>query len=267
MKLPRIWSSTDATQQQLATWFLSSLGQEFLALEKDLLADILPDLFGYHALQLGQLTPSYLLQGSRILHKILTDKQPLAVSDLSPLAALPEQLPFANDSIDVVLIHHLLEVVNRPHAVLREAARVTIPEGYILIVGFNPWSLWGLWQFCRMPWSSIPLVLQSLSAHRLHDWLTLLGFEVVGVETCFFRPPIKHAGLRRHLLWLDTLAKRYWPQGGASYVLLAQKKTSCMTPIRLRPKLLPIVPSPLAVESRQKYPKIMQSQCLNDDKS
>ncbi len=257
MKLPRIWPSTlEQGQAKLAQWFVTPLGQEFLKSEQALLEHILPDLFGYHALQLGQVTPCHLLQGSRILHKLLADKQPSPVDGLSALCAAPEQLPFANDSVDVVLVHHLLEAVNRPHAILREAARITIPEGYLLIVGFNPWSLWGLWRFCRMPWSQNLGLTQSISAQRLHDWLTLLDFEVVGVETAYFRPPINSPALRQHLVWLETLGQRYWPQGGASYVMLAQKKSSCITPIRLRQKMMSLVPSPLATEARQKHPDL-----------
>ncbi len=257
MKLPRIWPhSLEQSQAKLAQWFLTPLGQEFLASEQALLEHILPDLFGYHALQLGQVTPCHLLKGSRILHKLLADKQPISVEGLSALCAMPEQLPFASDSVDVVLVHHLLEAVNRPHAILREAARITIPEGYLLIIGFNPWSLWGLWRFCQMPWSQSPWLSQSMSAQRLHDWLTLLDFEVVGVETAYFRPPINSPALRQYFLWLEALGQRYWPQGGASYVILAQKKSSCITPIRLRKKVLSLVPVPLAAESRQKHPDL-----------
>jgi hypothetical protein len=95
-----------------------------------------------------------------------------------------------------------------------------------------------------------------MSAQRLHDWLTLLDFEVVGVETAYFRPPINSPALRQHLLWLEALGQRYWPQGGASYVMLAQKKSSCITPIRLRKKVLSLVTTPLAAESRQKHPDL-----------
>jgi SAM-dependent methyltransferase len=250
MKLPRIGQSIEAAQAILAQWFLSPLGQELLVLEQRLLLGVLPDLFGYHAVQLGQITPHGLLNGSRILHKVVLDKQPQLLEGVSVLAALPQQLPFANDSIDLVLVHHLLEVAYRPQAILREAARVVIPEGHLLIVGFNQWSLWGLWYFCRMPWSSLPYIPHSLSVRRLHDWLNLLGFEIVGVETCYFGPPIKQHKLRPYFLWLEALGKRYWPQSGGSYVILAQKKTSCITPIRLRPRMMPIVPNALVTESR-----------------
>lgn len=255
MKLPRIWPQYAHGEQKktLSEWFLSPLGQELLSAEQQLLDHILPDLFGYHALQLGQVVPCHLLRESRILHRFVADKQLVSVQGLSALQTLPHQLPLASQSVDVVVIHHLLEVTHNPHALLREAARVVIPEGHILIVGFNPWSLWGLWRFCRMPWTTTGWLTQALSAQRLHDWLSLLGFEMLGVETSYFRPPVTANPLRQHLLWLETLGRRYWPHGGASYVILAQKKSSCLTPIRLRPQIRALMPAGLATESRKEY--------------
>ena len=53
MKLPHIWQP-DArldNRQQLADWFGSPLGQEVLSAQQQILSHILPDFFGYHALQ------------------------------------------------------------------------------------------------------------------------------------------------------------------------------------------------------------------------
>ncbi|HMY28130.1 MAG TPA: methyltransferase domain-containing protein [Agitococcus sp.] len=251
MKLPHIWQP-DArldNRHQLADWFGSPLGQEVLSAQQQILSHILPDFFGYHALQLGQVVPCHLLQHSRIAHRIVADKHLATIHGLSPLLALPEQLPLATNSMDVVLIHHLLDIAKSPHAVLREACRVVIPDGYLIIVGFNPWSLWGLWRFCRLPWSNTPWLRRSLSAQRLADWLTLLDFDVVGVESAYFKPPIAQDTLRQYFQWLELVGAKYWSHGGASYLILAQKKESCMTPIRLRKPLLPLMPAPLLAEN------------------
>ena len=252
MKLPHIWQP-DArldNRQQLAEWFESILGQELLHAQQQVLDHILPDFFGYHALQLGQVVPCHLLENSRIPHRLVADKQISHVRGLSPLLAMPEQLPLASNSMDVVLVHHLLDIAKSPHAVLREASRVVIPDGYLIIVGFNPWSLWGLWRFCRLPWSNTPWLRRALGAQRLADWLTLLDFDVVGVESAYFKPPIEQDGIRHYFQWLELVGSKYWSHSGASYVILAQKKESCMTPLRLRKPLLNIMPSPILVENR-----------------
>ena len=252
MELPHIWQPTSrqAIAQALGEWFALDLGQELLQAETHLLAHILPDLFGYHALQLGQITPCNLLQSSRIRHRMVVDKHLAWVDGLSPVVGQPEQLPFATGSLDVVVVHHALDVAVSPHAVLREATRVLIPEGFLVVLGFNPWSLWGLWRFCRLPWSNTPWLKRDLSPQRLSDWLTLLDFEVEGVESAYFKPPIHTTAIRQRFNWLDTLGQRYWSQGGAAYVLLAQKRVACVTPMRLRQPLLHMLKPPLVTESR-----------------
>lgn len=252
MELPHLWqpaSRLDVTGS-LSAWFDTELGRELLVAENRLLGHILPDLFGYHALQLGQLVTANLLLGSRIRHRIVADAALRPVEGLSPLLARPDSLPLADSSVDVVVLHHLLDVSANPHAVLREASRVLLPEGHLVILGFNPWSLWGLWRFFRMPWASTPWLRQVLSPHRMSDWLTLLDFDVVGVESAFFLPPVDTALVRRRLSWLEPLGMRYWSQGGASYALLARKRVSCLTPLRLRQPLLQLLRPALLTETR-----------------
>jgi SAM-dependent methyltransferase len=57
-----------------------------------------------------------------------------------------DALPFPNQSLDLVLLPHTLELARDPHDTLREVERVLVPEGRVVIVGFNPASLWGLRQ-------------------------------------------------------------------------------------------------------------------------
>src|ERR1019366_694210 len=54
-----------------------------------------------------------------------------------------EALPFDAASLDLVVLPHALELARDPHRTLREVERVLVPEGRVLIIGFNPASLWG----------------------------------------------------------------------------------------------------------------------------
>ena len=69
---------------------------------------------------------------------------------------------------------HILEFADEPHQVLREVERVLVPEGHLVITGFNPASLWGLRQAAgalrrfavsaaRRPASSQPAARQGLA--------------------------------------------------------------------------------------------------------
>lgn len=249
MDLPRLFKPEPRMdlQQDFRRWFGTDLGGYLLAEEDALLTQVLPDLFGYHALQIGQVVPRNLLTSSRIRHRCIVDANLPAAEGLSPLQADPEHLPFANNSLDLVLIHHGLDGAASPHALLREASRVLIPEGHLLILGFNPWSLWGLWRVFRLPWGELPWLQRPLGPQRLADWLTLLDFEVVGLESAGFAPPLTHATIRRRFAWLETLGRRYWSQRGASYALLARKRLSCITPIEPRLRRRFATPAPVLV--------------------
>lgn len=250
MQLPRLFRAEKHhdLQPDLREWFEGDLGRYLRGEEERLLGCLLPDLFGYHALQVGRVTGDNLLASCRIRHCCIVDADRPDVPGLSPLRAHPEQLPLGKDSIDLVFLHHGLDTAPSPHALLREAARVLIPEGHLVIVGFNPWSLWGLWRLFRLPRAApLPWLRRPLSPQRLADWLTLLDFEVVGLEGVCFVPPFTSPGLRRRFAWLEALGRRYWGQAGASYILLARKRVSCLTPVEMRRRTLYPAPAPLLV--------------------
>ena len=52
-------------------------------------------------------------------------------------------LPFEAQSVDLIVMPHTLEFTSDPHRLLREAERVLMPEGQLIILGFNSLSLWG----------------------------------------------------------------------------------------------------------------------------
>jgi SAM-dependent methyltransferase len=254
MPLPRLFR-TDAPpdlQPDLREWFRSDLGRYLRDAEVRLLEQLLPDLFGYHALQVGQVVEDNLLAACRIRHCCIVDRELPRGTGPSVLRAAPEHLPFARDSLDLVLLHHALDVAPSPHALLREASRVLVPDAHLVIVGFNPWSLWGVWRLFRLPGRApLPWLRRPLGPQRLADWLALLDFEVEGLEGVCFAPPLEHAGLRRRFAWLEALGRRYWGQAGAAYVLLARKRVSCLTPVDMRRHRLLPAPAPmLATEAR-----------------
>jgi ubiquinone/menaquinone biosynthesis C-methylase UbiE len=66
------------------------------------------------------------------------------------------ELPFATQSLDLVVLPHVLEFAAEPHQVLREVERVLIPEGQVIICGFNPSSLWGMRQVAGRLTGALP---------------------------------------------------------------------------------------------------------------
>ena len=122
----------------LHDWFATPLGAYLLEREQAYLDEVTPDIFGYHAVQLG-LPQIDLLRESRIAHRLK-----VAPEGPADLPARFEELPIATQSVDLAVLPHILEFTEHPHEILRELDRIMIPEGRIIIVGFNPWSLFGL---------------------------------------------------------------------------------------------------------------------------
>ena len=223
------------TWPQLQTWYRTELGQQLAAKEADMLAETLPNLFGYHLLQVGRLCDEDWLISSRVSHCAVMDfHTPFANQDDKRLFGLPDQLPIQTDSMDVIVLPHTLEFCLRPHAILREAERVLIPEGHLVMLVFSPRSIWLLWRWLFGWRRKIPWCARFLSTTRVRDWMELLGFDVVQIQGYFYRPPIQNRTLMQRLGMLERLGRRAWPMLGAGNLIVARKRVVTMTPIRPR---------------------------------
>jgi len=218
-------------------WAFGAPGRWFQAEERAQLNEALETLFGYYLLLVGDVYPKNCLTGSKIPNRMVLDleidREVLRQHGHSGLYGQAEALPVATDCLDVVVLPHTLEFSEDPHQVLREADRILIPEGHVVILGFNPWSLWLLWRLAlgwrgRPPWCG-----RFISQTRVRDWLALLGFEVVHSRQYFFRPPLSQKGIMRRLRFLDRVGRRWWPVLGAGYILVAKKRVIPLTPIRI----------------------------------
>jgi len=206
------------TTKTLADWFATPLGAYLLEKERAYLDDATPDIFGFHALQLG-LAPYDLLRENRITHRMRID----AGGDVAVRARWHE-LPLATQSIDLALLPHALEFADDPHAVLREIDRVMMPEGRLVILGFNPWSLWGLRSSLGPSRGEAPWNGKFVSLLRVKDWLALLGFEVSAGRLVCYVPPVSKEKWLKRLAFMEPAGDRWWAVGGAVYMLQAIKR-------------------------------------------
>lgn len=219
---------------RLKQWFEHAPGNLIRERECTSLEAILPDLFGYHFMQIGMLFCESLCESTRIGHHIQVQLEEEGVRQ--PRAGLmcpSDSLPFASDSIDVVVLPHVLEYAGNPHKLLREIERVLIGEGHLVITGFNPWSLCGLWRFMlawrdEPPWSG-----RFFSYARIKDWFSLLDLEVVRIERAFYRPPLSSARMLQRLSFLEKLGNYCWSMFGGIYIIVVRKRVAPLTPVRL----------------------------------
>lgn len=211
-----------------AEWLSTPLGRQLLQGESELLGGLLDDVFGLELLQIGGWGASReLLSASRTRRQTIVAEQPGGAVDI---VARLDQLPVQTASIDAVLLPHTLEFHADPQAVVREADRVLTGEGQLIILGFRPWSLWGLRS--RASREGYPHGLtEPLGARRVRDWLGLLGYEVVRQRTYLYsRPWASAAHMTRRILRRGL----FNPLPAAAWLLCARKHVYRMTPLRLR---------------------------------
>lgn len=190
------------------------------------------DVFGYQAWQLG-LPELDALRANRMPFKAYAGVALPVPGQVgcwqSQLQADPEALPLATESIDLLVLPHVLEFAGNPHEVLREADRVLVPEGRVIISGFNPWSLWGLRESIPGidPWLPHAQAAQ-VSLVRLKDWFKLLGFEVTLGRYGCYAPPCRTEAWLQRWHFMESAGERWWPFCGAVYAVSAVKRVQGM---------------------------------------
>jgi hypothetical protein len=230
-----------SVRARVVEWFGGYLGEALLQAERAEISQVLPDLFGYHIVQLGVRGPDDLLGSSRISHRVVMDIGPVPGTPPQHPMCVPSALPLASNSIDVMVVPHVLEFEPEAYTVLLEAERILIGEGMLIVLGFHPWSLWGLWRFLFKSPGRVPWCGRFIAPGRVRSWLCDLGFEVVRTRGFYFRPPLADVGNVRRFMFLDRLGARCWPYFGGAYLLLAKKRVVTLTPIvpRWRGALVP----------------------------
>jgi SAM-dependent methyltransferase len=248
-------------------WFETPPGRYLLAWERAEFDRAVADIFGYHALQLG-LPVLDTLEANRMPHKWLAlDGPALAEGGGAPPALVTDfaALPFEENSLDLVVLPHSLELNADPHATLREVERVLVPEGKVVICCMNPASLWGLRQrrahLCqRLGFGELflPDAGEFIGYWRLRDWLRLLSFEVESSSFGCWRPSMSTEKWLDRFEWMDRAGERWWPIFGAAYFIVAVKRVrgaKLMGAAWKRARAIATAPVPLANRSHRHRPR------------
>jgi SAM-dependent methyltransferase len=180
------------------------------------------DVFGFRAVQIGLPEVDFLRQ-NRISYRFS-----LALEPGAAVAADPLQLPLASQSVDLVVLPHVLEGHPNPHDVLREVERVLMPEGQVVISGFNTASLWRVRQLFAPRHNGAPWDAKFIGLLRLREWLRVLGFELNGGKFGCYAPPFRNEVWLKRFAFMDKAGARWWPVTGGVYVVRAVKRVHGM---------------------------------------
>ncbi|MDX1451086.1 MAG: methyltransferase domain-containing protein [Oleiphilaceae bacterium] len=209
-------------QKELEHWFQSALGRALLANQRPVIEHSVRRVFGVHQAELGVSHRIPVGNGTNLGHKffVLPEWEPDLPENI--VISTGDELALDRDVVDLMILHHTLDFTADPHQLLREASRALKSTGYMLIVGFNPLSWWGVRRWMsrtrQAPWNT-----RFLPGRRVEDWLSLLDFKVGELRYHFFTPPINSQRIINRFLWLDNVLNQKVPLG-AYYTLLAQKQ-------------------------------------------
>lgn len=219
--------------ENLSQWLQQPSTRRLLALEAGWLRDWVCQLHGCHLLYVGVDPEPRFLKRSRTQHQFrfgiswsegVTQDQAHIQDDAWPLA---------DESVDVVVLQHSLDLSSRPHQLIREAVRCLVPNGYLIVAGFNPLSLWGGARWLRSFSTDLPWVSNPVAPSRLTDWLTLLDMRVEQRFHCAHLWPVS-LGSERLNRRIDRVMAGNQLLPSNAYVIVARKTVAGMTPIRPR---------------------------------
>ena len=195
---------------------------------------LVEDVFGYRALQVDMPEVDFLRANRIPMHICTSGRQDAAwaaglAAGVMPVRALAGELPFATESLDLVVLAHSLDFCGEDAArrVLQEVSRVLVPQGRVVVCAFNSVSLWRIRQ--RLGSTGIgsaylPSGLRPVSLRRLRDWCPALGLVIDRGSFGLYEFPCgSQSGLRR-CAWMNRAGDRWWPSCGAVFMLSAVKQ-------------------------------------------
>ena len=212
------------TQIQLQNWLLThAYGQQVLNQTKQQLQYLTGKQHYSQVLQLGLPEITLLTEGQSEHHHFASETMPPIVADF-------DRLPFATESMDLVILPFVLSQHPNAHAVLREAQRVVCGYGQLLVLDLNPYSLWRV-RAKRLQATTGCQHQQAMTPRRLADWLQLLDMQPDLSRYINYLPLCQNRQQAQKWQWLEAAGNRWWPQAAAMYAMLAVKQTVSLKPL------------------------------------
>jgi ubiquinone/menaquinone biosynthesis C-methylase UbiE len=199
-----------------------------------------PRFFGYYLVKLGALSADIDTSTCNIKNQTRISQQ----VNCADIIADIDDLPILEHSVDVCILSHGLEFSVDPHHVVREANRILIPNGYLVITGYNPFSLAGLNKLLPFRRSKSPWREHFFSPMRVKDWLHLMGYEILTDKRSLFSTLNAHYAENAIANLGRKFCEKYLSSFGSIYFIVAKKRVLPLTPIKpkwqLRPSFEPI---------------------------
>ena len=156
-------------------WLLDTIGSRLIQEEQEELVDILATSSGDRFLQIGIWGHSTTFTKHLCADEFFLVEQ-TAIEDVD-LVAKFDRLPIQDQMIDVVLLPHTLEQTKVNKLILNSTTELLKDGGKLIVIGFNPSSLWGL-RYYLSGKRFLFGMNQLISVKRYSTWLIDLGFGI-----------------------------------------------------------------------------------------
>lgn len=220
--------------QHWDNWLTHFLGKSVIEAEQSFLSRWIKNYRGKHSLLLG-VPEQYPLLNAEMTNYFFNWLLTPLFNHRKHVCSIESgfyDLPVAAGSIDLLLLPHSLELLDNPKHALTEACRLVKPEGYIVVIGFNPCSLWGLKHYFSRAKKIVPWSHRFIRATTVKQWLMLSDFKLMEQHTLLYRPPVHYKSVYKRLNFLEKLGRFLYRPFGGIYILIAQAKVTPLTPIR-----------------------------------
>ncbi len=222
----------------LDKWYSQPFGQSILQRECEELNPFLAKIPALLMLQLGCTEHINKLVTSPIVRRITFCKKIELIHPKHLAQSSYRQLPLVSESVDIIVLPHILDTELQAEEILREACRIIAPDGHIAIFGFNPWSLWSLSRLLKAD-DRFPEQMSFHSVQKINAWLLSFEAEIVTTSSFSFKAPKNLSSPFNPSL--EKLGKQLLPHAGGIYFILAKKRVIPMSPIKARWTLEPVL--------------------------
>jgi SAM-dependent methyltransferase len=208
----------------LRDFYRSVLGQVARRMIRRAIRRVWPDLRGMRLLGIGYATPFLSAVSGATERTIALMPANLGVlrwpEDGLNLVTLADEseLPFADYSIDRVLLVHALETGDEVRAMLKEVWRVLAGGGRVLVVAPNRRGIWA--RLDRTPFGSGRPYTMSQLSQLLRDE----QFTPVGADTALFIPPATSRVMLRSAAAWERIGNRWFPTFAGVLMVEATKQ-------------------------------------------
>ena len=223
--------------EEYDAWYKTSLGALSDKLEKELVFSLIEIKHGDAVLDAGCGTGNYTIElakrGADVIGIDSSEemlnfarqkvKEERFTADFQVADAL--NLPFPDESFDLILSNGLLCFLTQPEKALIEMRRVLKPGGRLIIGVLNRWSPWALFRRIKGLFKdTIYNQAHFISPPELEGLIRGVGFDAKETRSCLFFFPINNRVYLKIAEQFERLDRRLIPKTGAFLAVSAVKQ-------------------------------------------